>query len=79
MVGDAIVWVRGNIVEELVDIGNGGLSRHGLLGANVAESNKKFVVDRVSIFCTHQVEICIGSCRLLGLGAVGNGVILVQI
>ena len=48
-VGDYIVWVRGNIVEELVDIISGGLCGHGLLRADGAENDKKFVVDRASI------------------------------
>ena len=48
-VGDAAVWVRGNIVKKLVDSVSGGLGGRGLLGANVAESDEKFVVDRASI------------------------------
>ena len=48
-VGDAVVGVRGNIVEELVDSVRCGLGVHGLLGGNSADSDKKFVVDRASV------------------------------
>ena len=89
--GDAIVWLRGKIVEELVDSTSGGLGGHGLLGANGTESDKKFVVDRASVpqegtddtldafdaVCV-KWRACIGRCRLLGLGAVGDGGMLVR-
>ena len=39
-VGDAVVWLCGNIVEELVDSVSGDLSGHGLLGANGSEIDK---------------------------------------
>ena len=82
-VGDSIFWVRGNIVEELVDIISGGLCGHELLGANGAESDKKFVVDRASIpqeDAKNTLDafnaVCvkwrarIRGCRFLGLGTV---------
>ena len=42
MVGDDIIWVRGNIVEEVVDIISGGLCYRVLLEANDADNDKKF-------------------------------------
>ena len=90
-VGDAIVWVCGNIVEELVDSVSGGLSGRSLLGANDAESNEKFVVDHESVpkevandtldaFYAIRIEwrARIGCCRLLGLGAIGDGGMIVR-
>ena len=48
-VGDSVLWLRGNIIEELVDRFRDVLGGCGLLGADGAESNKEFVVDRVSV------------------------------
>ena len=90
-VGDSVVWVRGNIVEELVDSISGGLGGCGLLGAYGAESDEKFVVnsayviqeggeDNLDAFDADSVKwrARIGRCRLMGLGAVGDGGILVR-
>jgi hypothetical protein len=41
---DAIVWVRGQVVEELVRGNIDGFSGCGLLGAQGAEGGKEFVV-----------------------------------
>ena len=48
-VGDSVVSVCGNIVGELMDIISGGLSGRGLLGADGAESDDYFVVERASV------------------------------
>ena len=69
-----------------------GLGGCGLLVYDGNESNKKFIVNCASVpqegtnntmdaFDASRVEwrAQIGRSRLLGLGAVGNGVILVQI
>ena len=87
-IGNAIVWVRGNIFKELMGSVSGGLGGRGLLGADGAESDK---INRASIpqedagdtldaFDAGHVEwrAQIGRSRLLGLGAVGDGRILVQ-
>ena len=41
VVGDAVVSVRGKIIEEFLDSFRGGLGRRGLLGAYGSESDKK--------------------------------------
>ena len=86
MVGDATIWVRGNIVEELVDSVRSGLGGRGLLGSNGAESKEKLVVDRASVpqegvndtsdvFNAVHVEWRerIKRCGLLGIGTIGDG------
>ncbi len=45
----AIVWVRGQVVKELVHGNIGGFSGCGLLGAQGAEGGKKFVVNSVCV------------------------------
>ena len=42
---DAVIWVRGHIIQELRDCRHGVLGGLGLLGADSAESGKEFVVD----------------------------------
>ncbi len=42
---DAVVWVHGQVVEELVHGNIGGFSSCGLLGAQGAEGGKEFVVN----------------------------------
>ena len=90
-VGDAVIWVWGNIVEELVESISGGLGSRGLLGANGADSDKKFIFNRASVpkestkntldmFNTAHVE-CRARIRcssFLGLGVVGDGGMLVR-
>ena len=89
-IGDAIVWIRGNIFEDLVDSVSIGFGGRGFLGANDAESNKKFAVDRASVpqegakntldaLDAVRVEWreLIGICKLMGLGAVEDGGMLV--
>ena len=92
-VGDSVVWVRGNIVEELVDSISGGLGDldgHDLFGADSTESNKKFISDCASVpqeganntldaFDAGQIKWSerIVRSRLLGIGAVGDEGILV--
>ena len=49
MVGDVVVWVRGNIVDELVDSVRSGLGGCSLLRSGGAESVKKFFVDHASV------------------------------
>ena len=48
-IGDAIVWVRGNIVKGLVDSVSGVIGSRALLVSHGAESDKNFVVDHVSV------------------------------
>ena len=48
-VGDAVVWVRGHIFNELVENISSGLSGRGLLGSDGTESDEKFVVDCTSV------------------------------
>ena len=45
----AVVWVRGQVVKELVHGNIGGFSGCGLLGAQGAEGGKEFVVDIVCV------------------------------
>ncbi len=45
----AVVWVCGQVVEELVHGNIGGLSGCGLLGVQGAEGGKEFVVDSLCI------------------------------
>jgi hypothetical protein len=45
----AIVWVRGQVVKELVHGNIGGFSGCGLLGAQGAEGSKEFAVDSTCI------------------------------
>jgi hypothetical protein len=49
MICGAVVWVHGQVVEELVHGNIGGFSGCGLLGAQGAEGGKKFVVDSACI------------------------------
>ena len=89
---DAIFGIRGNIVYELVESVCSGLGGCVLLVYDGTESNKKFIVDCVSVpqegtnntmdaFDASRVEwrAQIGLSRLLGLGAVGDGRILVRV
>jgi hypothetical protein len=46
---DAILWVCGQVVEELVHGNIGGFSGCGLLGAQGAEGGKEFVVDSACV------------------------------
>ena len=48
-VGDAIVFVRSNIVKKLVDSVNSGLGGRGLLGANGAKNDNNCFVNRASV------------------------------
>ena len=48
-VGDAAVWIRGNIVEELVDITSGGLGGRRFLGADGSDIKENFIVNRMSV------------------------------
>ena len=88
---DAVVKVRVNIVDELVDSVSSGLSGRGLLGADGYESDDKFVVNRTSVpqegannnmyaFYVGCVKwrSKIGRSRLMGLGAVGDGGMLLR-
>jgi hypothetical protein len=45
----AVVWVRGQVVEELVHDNIGGFSGCGLLGAQGAEGGKESVVDSACV------------------------------
>ena len=45
MVGDAIIWVGGNVVQQLVDCFGRVLGGLGLLGAECAEGSQEFVVN----------------------------------
>jgi hypothetical protein len=45
----AVVWVRGQVVKELVHGNIGGFSGCGLLGAQGAEGGKEFVVNSACI------------------------------
>ncbi len=45
----AVVWVRGQVVEELVHGNIGGFSGCGLLGAQDAEGGKEFVVNSTCV------------------------------
>ncbi len=45
----AVIWVRGQVVEELVHGNIGGFSGCGLLGTQGAEGGKEFVVDSACI------------------------------
>ena len=90
-VGDAVVWVCGNILDELVDSVSGGLGGRGLLGANGADTNKKFIANCASVpqkgsnnnldtFDAGHFKwrVRIRRSRLLGLGTIGDGGILVR-
>ena len=46
---DAIIWVRGNIVNKFVNSVSVGFGGRGLLGENGAESDKKFVGGHTSV------------------------------
>jgi hypothetical protein len=45
----AVIWVRGQVLEELVHGNIGGFSGCGLLGAQGAEGGKEFVVDSTCV------------------------------
>jgi hypothetical protein len=45
----AVVWVRGQVVKELVHGNIGGFSGCGLLGAQGAEVGKEFAVDSACV------------------------------
>ena len=47
--GDDVVWVYGNVVEELVYSVSSGLSGHSLLVVDGAKSEEKFIVDRAPV------------------------------
>ena len=47
--GDDVVWVYGNVVEELVYSVSGGLSGHSLFVVDGAKSKEKFIVDRAPV------------------------------
>ena len=90
---DAVIGVRCNTTEELVDSISGGLGDldgHDLFGADSTESNKKFISDCASVpqeganntldaFDAGQIKWSerIVRSRLLGIGAVGDEGILV--
>ena len=50
--GDAISWVCGDVVQDLVDDVVGGLGGHGFLLAQLTQCNKEFVVE--SELCQQQ-------------------------
>ena len=50
-IGDAIIWIRGAVIKQMVDSSVSGFSGCGLLGANFAEGMEEFVVH-----CTCIVE-----------------------
>ncbi len=45
----AVIWVRGQVVKELVHGNTGGFSGCGLLGAQGAEAGKEFVVNSTCV------------------------------
>ena len=49
IVGDAIVWVHGNVIEKLFDGFIWVFRGRCLLGSNIAEADKEFGVDRSGI------------------------------
>ena len=49
MVDDAVARIRGNLVKELVDGGEGGFGDSCFLGSDFAEFHQQFVVDRSCI------------------------------
>ena len=90
VVFNAVLWVRGKIVKELVDSVSGGLGDRGLLVSDGAESDERFVFDctfvpkevsnnALDVFYSGRVEwrAQIGYSRLMGLGTIVDGVILV--
>ena len=82
-VGDVIIWVGGNIVQELDDGRAGGLGGGSLLGAQFAEGDKEFVIHCMAIvqqcsyyalnlFDSHiiQRKACFWHLGILGPGAI---------
>ena len=48
-IGDVVIWVRGNIVEELCDGFIRVFHGHRLLGSNLFESNEEYGIDSSDI------------------------------